>query len=142
MSLFLAKYSVAMRSMWVFRLALLSFVFANPSITALAAHSLNPIPSLNSCPTHASDSEPNGMITVNTPSVQGEYLIITYTIQYPGMTKVKMFDGSHHLLWRSQYVNDKEGEHRVILRRQSLASGNYIFEFNYKNQKRTVEISL
>ena len=83
------------------------------------------------------------MIAINGYEIQGEYLIINYTIQFPGMTKVKLFDSdSKQLLWRSQYVNDKEGDHRIVLRHKALSSGSYLFEFDYKNQKRVLNISV
>lgn len=75
-------------------------------------------------------------------SVEGEFLIISYTIRYPGMTKVKLFNQTKQLLWRSQYVNDEEGEHKLVLRKNILDSGNYTFEFRYKNERKTVNISL
>lgn len=65
---------------------------------------------------------------------EGEYLVITYTVPYPGMTKVKLFNGPEHMLWRSQYVNE-EGEHKLYLRSKYLKSGeNYVFEFDYKSK--------
>lgn len=96
------------------------------------------------CVEDANGNEDNGsMIAINGYTFQGKYLIINYTIQYPGMTKVKMFDfSSKQLLWRSQYVNDKEGDHRLVLRREMLESGTYLFEFDYKNQKRRLNISV
>lgn len=96
------------------------------------------------CIEEGSGNDDNGsMIAINGYTFQGKYLIINYTIQYPGMTKVKMFDySSKQLLWRNQYVNDKEGDHRLILRREMLESGTYLFEFDYKNQKRRLNVSV
>lgn len=85
---------------------------------------------------------PGGMIQVTGHSFQGNYLIINYNIEYPGMTKVKLFNGNNELLWRSQYVDDKVGEHRLVLKASALNPGNYVFEFDYKNQKRNYPISM
>jgi hypothetical protein len=96
------------------------------------------------CVDDASGNEDNGsMIAINGYTFSGKYLIINYHIQFPGMTKVKMFDySSKQLLWRNQYVNDKEGDHRLILKREMLESGTYLFEFDYKNQKRLLNVSV
>lgn len=85
---------------------------------------------------------PGLMIQIIGHSFQGNYLIITYDIEYPGMTKVKLFNGNNELLWRNQYVDDKEGEHRLILKASVLNAGNYVFEFDYKNQKQSYSISM
>ncbi len=85
---------------------------------------------------------PSMMIQITGHSFQGNYLIITYDIEYPGMTKVKLFNGNNELLWRNQYVDDKEGEHRLILKASVLNPGNYVFEFDYKNQKQVYSISM
>ncbi|MEM7039617.1 MAG: hypothetical protein AAF570_21770 [Bacteroidota bacterium] len=88
------------------------------------------------------NENPGSMFSVNGYSFEGEFLVITYSVQYPGMTKVKLFDDGQKLLWRSQYVNDKEGKHKLILRRKYLTGGNYTFEFDFKNQKEEYTISL
>lgn len=85
---------------------------------------------------------PSTWFSVNGYSFKGEYLVITYTIRYPGMTKVKLFGDDQKLLWRGQYVNDKEGEHRLILRKNRLTGSAYTFEFDYKNQKQSFEITM
>jgi hypothetical protein len=118
-------------------------LFLAMSATTLQAGSLSFF-SPASCTDHLSGEEGSGsMIAINGYSFEGEYLIINYKIQYPGMTKVKMFDNeSKQLLWRSQYVNDKEGNYRIVLRRKALSSGTYMFEFDYKNQKRVINVSV
>lgn len=59
------------------------------------------------------------------------------------MVKVKMFDIGDELLWRSQYVNAEEGEHKVVLRSKFLVSGeSYIFEFDYKNHKERFSLTI
>lgn len=90
-----------------------------------------------------SGDDANSMFSVVGYQFQQDFLIITYNIRYPGMTKVKLFDSSQTLLWRSQYVNDEEGDHQLVLRKSALTTGNqYLFEFDYKNQKKTLSISL
>ena len=82
----------------------------------------------------ASGPNPVGsMFKVIGHSFSGEYLIIEYEIKFPGMTKVKMFDDEDKLLWRSQYVDDVTGVHRMVLRASRMSSGSYRFEFDYKN---------
>lgn len=98
-------------------------------------------------PTSACNLAPAGdevglMIHVTGHSFQGNYLIITYDIEYPGMTKVKLFNGNNEMLWRSQYVDDKIGEHKLIVKASLLNPGNYVFEFDYKNQKQNYAISM
>jgi hypothetical protein len=90
----------------------------------------------------APTGESSAMIQITGHSVQGNSLIITYEIKYPGMTKVKLFNGKNELLWRSQYVDDKEGQHRLVLKASLLNPGNYVFEFDYKNQKQNYSISM
>jgi hypothetical protein len=90
----------------------------------------------------AGDNDAGLMIHITGHSFQGNYLIITYDIEYPGMTKVKLFNGNEELLWRSQYVDDKQGEHRLVLKASVLDPGNYVFEFDYKDQKQRYEISM
>jgi hypothetical protein len=92
--------------------------------------------------TPANDGEGGLMFHVTGHSIQGNYLIITYDIEYPGMTKVKLYNGNNELLWRSQYVNDKQGEHRLVLKASALNPGNYVFEFDYKNQIQNYSISM
>ena len=82
------------------------------------------------------------MIHVTGHTFQGNYLIITYDIDFPGMTKVKLFNGNNEMLWRSQYVDDKVGEHKLIVKSSMLNPGNYVFEFDYKNQKQNYAISM
>jgi hypothetical protein len=90
----------------------------------------------------AGDGESGLMFHVTGHSIQGNLLIITYDIEYPGMTKVKLYNGNNELLWRSQYVDDKQGEHRLVLKASVLNPGNYVFEFDYKNQKQSYPISM
>ncbi len=80
-------------------------------------------------------------IQITGHSFQGDRLIINYVIQYPGMTKVKLFDGSNQMLWRGQYVNDEEGDHRIVLKANLLQPGSYVFEFDYKDQKLSYPVS-
>lgn len=80
-------------------------------------------------------------IQITGHSFQGDRLIINYAIQYPGMTKVKLFDASNQMLWRGQYVNDEEGDHRIVLKASLLHPGSYVFEFDFKNQKLSYPIS-
>lgn len=75
-------------------------------------------------------------------SFQGDRLIINYAIRYPGMTKVKLYNSSNELLWRGQYVDDKEGDHRIVLKASILMPGSYVFEFDYKDQKQNYSISM
>jgi hypothetical protein len=90
----------------------------------------------------AGDNENGMMIHITGHSIQGQYLIITYDIEFPGMTKVKLFNGNNELLWRNQYVDDKEGAHRLVLKASVLNPGNYVFEFDYKNQKQNYALSM
>ena len=96
----------------------------------------------HACMLLAGENDNGMMIHITGHSIQGNYLIITYDIDYPGMTKVKLFNGNKELLWRSQYVDDKEGEHRLVLKASVLNPGNYVFEFDYKNQKQSYPISM
>lgn len=66
---------------------------------------------------------------------EGEYLVFRYTVPFPGMTKVRLYDTGLTLLWRNQYVDDKKGDHRIALRATKLSSGvTYLFEFDYKGK--------
>ena len=87
-------------------------------------------------------SGPGSMIQVLGHSIEGNWLIIKYDIEYPGMTKVKLFNGNNELLWRSQYVDDTIGTHQLVLKASALDPGNYRFEFDYKNQKRNYPLSM
>jgi hypothetical protein len=83
-----------------------------------------------------------GMIQVTGHTFKGNLLVISYKIEYPGMTKIKLFNGNNELLWRSQRVDDVNGDHELVLKASSLNPGNYVFEFDYKNQKRNYQISM
>jgi hypothetical protein len=87
-------------------------------------------------------SGPGSMIQVLGHSIEGNWLIIKYDIEYPGMTKVKLYNGNRELLWRSQYVDDTIGTHQLVLKASALDPGNYVFEFDYKNQIRSYPISM
>lgn len=87
-------------------------------------------------------SGPGSMIQVLGHEIQGNILIIRYDIEYPGMTKVKLFNGNNEMLWRSQYVDDSIGVHELKVKASALSPGNYTFEFDYKNQKRNYPISM
>lgn len=65
----------------------------------------------------------------------GDLLYFTYKIRYPGMTKVRLYEGdSEEPVWRGQYVNQKEGVYTVRFKTTMLKSGQqYRFEFDYKN---------
>lgn len=92
----------------------------------------------------AGDEEPGSpgsMIQVLGHEFQGNLLIIRYDIEYPGMTKVKLFNGNNELLWRSQYVDDSIGVHKLVLKANVMDPGEYVFEFDYKNQKRNYPVS-
>lgn len=82
------------------------------------------------------------MIQVTGHELRGGSLVITYTIRYPGMTKVKLFNGNNELLWRGQHVDDKEGEHEFVFKASVLNPGNYMFEFDYKNQIQNYRLSM
>jgi len=74
---------------------------------------------------------------------EGDFLFIRYKVRYPGMVKIKMYDIGDRLLWRSQYVNAVEGEHKIVLRSKFLVSGEtYIFEFDYKSHKERFTVTI
>lgn len=77
---------------------------------------------------------------IKTYSFQGEFLYIEYYVPFPGMTKVKLFQGTE-LLWRGQYVDELKGDHRIVLRASKLTPGEgYNFEFNYKGVERSLPV--
>lgn len=80
-------------------------------------------------------SSPSDWFHVITHQWNGEFLVITYTIDYPGMTKVKLYNESKDLLWFSQYVNAEEGKHELRVKADILIPGRYVFEFDYKNER-------
>lgn len=82
-----------------------------------------------------------GMFSILSHNYQGDLLVIEYEIKYPGLTKVRMFDDADNLLWRSQYVDDKQGTHQVVLKADRMKPGNYRFEFEYKNQFESLLVS-
>lgn len=65
----------------------------------------------------------------------GDLLYFTYKIRYPGMTKVRLYEGdSEEPVWRGQYVNREEGVYTVRFKTTMMKSGlEYRFEFDYKN---------
>lgn len=74
---------------------------------------------------------------------EGDFLFIRYKVRYPGMVKIKMYDIGDQLLWRSQYVNAVEGEHKIVLRSKFLVAGEtYIFEFDYKSHKERFTVTI
>lgn len=117
---------------WV-SVLILSLIFFLP-LTVFSANSGNEDPK--------SASENGSWIQITGHSFQGDRLVISYVIQYPGMTKVKLFNSSNQMLWRGQYVNDIVGEQKIILKASVLQPGNYIFEFDYKSQKRNYPLSI
>ena len=111
------------------------------SFHALSADEHPPLP--NSSSSSETSSESSSWFSILSSNIEGEYLIIRYKVRYPGMVKVKMFTDTQELLWRSQYVNAKEGEHKIVLRAKYLDSGSmYIFEFDYKNHKERFNITV
>jgi hypothetical protein len=88
--------------------------------------------SLLADPAASSGDSPSGIFNVTGHSYAGDILLVNYDIRYPGMTKVKLFDEEGHLVWRGQYVNDKEGSQQLKLRANLLEPGAYRFEFDYK----------
>lgn len=101
-----------------------------------------PIPSPTSSSNTAS-SNAGGWFSILSSNLEGEYLVIRYTVRYPGMVKVKMFSETEQLMWRSQYVNNKEGEHKIVLRAKYLDPGSvYTFEFDYKNHKERFKVPI
>jgi hypothetical protein len=75
---------------------------------------------------------PDGTFNVTGHSFSGDVLLINYEIRYPGLTKVKLFNHEGQLIWRGQYVDDKEGSHHLKFRANLLEPGEYRFEFDYK----------
>lgn len=138
-----SRYLGVVRSFWTLLIFLLVLGLST-SNTAFAEHgpggnSANKTTTANKA---GASNDASGWFTVLSAERSGEFLVITYTIRYPGMTKVKLFDDAQTLLWRSQYVNDKEGEHTLRLRATKLVGGSYTFEFDYKNFKSTYPVSI
>ncbi len=101
-----------------------------------------PSPAPNTSP-YTSSSNAGTWFSILSSNLEGEYLVIRYTVRYPGMVKVKMFSENQQLMWRSQYVNSKEGEHKIVLRAKYLDPGSvYTFEFDYKNHKEQFKVPI
>lgn len=77
----------------------------------------------------------SGWFTILEMKPVGEILHVTYKIRYPGMTKVRLYEGqSENPVWRGQYVNQKEGTYTVKFNISLMKRGQeYRFEFDYKN---------
>ena len=83
-----------------------------------------------------------GKFNVQNHYVDGEGYTFEYYAPYPGMTKVKLFDETGHLIWRGQYI-DREGENKLRLRAAYLEEGSaYVFQFEYKLDLVRVPVSL
>lgn len=80
-------------------------------------------------------SSTSDWFSVEAPSPNGDFIIFQYKVRFPGMTKVRLFEGDSEVpLWRGQYVNREEGTYKVRFRRDPLEPGKkYRFEFNYKD---------
>ena len=71
---------------------------------------------------------------------EGKLLKFYYTVPYPGLTKVKLFNESGEMIWRNQYVY-QPGNRELHLNGQMLESGKtYVFQFDYKLTTVTREI--
>lgn len=73
-------------------------------------------------------------IHINFYDVFGENLIIDYNIKSAGVTKLRIFNLNHELLWKNQYVNDHIGNYQIILKYKNMKPGGYKFEIEHKNQ--------
>lgn len=125
----------------LFRAVILTVCLTSPF--ALQAGDDTDIPHPSNTSTNTTSSNNAGSwFSILSSTLEGEYLVIRYTVRYPGMVKVKMFSNSEELMWRSQYVNNKEGEHKIVLRAKLLESGSYIFEFDYKDHKERFNVSI
>lgn len=67
-------------------------------------------------------------------------LHIDYEVRYSGMTKVRLYNEAGNLVWRGQYLNEKEGAWQVHFRMDLLPAGHYRFEFEYKGKVVTYEL--
>lgn len=68
-------------------------------------------------------------------SFAGNQLYVDYMVPFPGITHLELLDESEKMLWRSQYVDDKSGKHKLAFRTSPLESGKkYVFRFKFKIQ--------
>lgn len=65
--------------------------------------------------------------------VISEVVVITYNINYAGMTELRIFDENAEMVYRDQRVN-RPGENTFRLRASAFKPGvNYTIRFNYKS---------
>lgn len=61
------------------------------------------------------------------------FLVVKYNINYPGVTKIRMYDNNLQFLWRGQFLDNEKGDQEIYLRLERLTSGEtYHFELEYK----------
>lgn len=73
-------------------------------------------------------------IEIYSYNIVGEKIIIEYSIYYPGITKLRILNQKDCIIWRSQYVNDIRGPHKIIIKHKNIQSGLYKFEIEHKNE--------
>lgn len=111
----------------------LLFVFCIALVLLLTAYRYTTMSSI-CLVENASSSNP---FVLKSHSISGDYLVIDYEIKYAGITKLRIYDKSNTLLWRSQYVDDIIGSHKIVLKYKNMKSGLYKFEISYKKHLET-----
>lgn len=89
----------------------------------------------NDRPILSSNSAASAWFTILEMKPVGDQLYVSYKVRYPGMVKVRLYEGdSEEPVWRGQYVNREEGVHNLRFNTHMMKRGlEYRFEFDYKN---------
>jgi hypothetical protein len=61
------------------------------------------------------------------------FLVVKYNVNFPGVTKIRMYNDNLQFLWRGQFLDTEKGDQEIYLRMDRLTSGEtYFFELEYK----------
>lgn len=83
-----------------------------------------------------------GWLKADNPRVEGNFVVVNYTVVYDGVAEFRLFDSEGNLVWRNQNINNA-GPNTLRLKTSGFAPGkDYILQINYKREELRFPVSL
>lgn len=83
-----------------------------------------------------------GWLNADNPRLEGQFVVVNYTVAYDGVAEFRLFDTEGNLVWRNQSI-DEAGPNVLRLKSSAFTPGkSYILQINYKREELRLPVAL
>jgi hypothetical protein len=83
-----------------------------------------------------------GWLNADNPRIEGQFVVVNYTVAFDGVSEFRLFDAEGNLVWRNQTI-DEAGPNVLRLKASAFNPGKgYTLQINYKREQVRLPLSL